>query len=127
MRIKTYPTAVKIILIVYSIVFLVGTYTHTIGIIRHGLLAFPASLALNVYWDALTLLDPLTVVLLWIRLKVGVIMAVVIMVSDVIINSYAYGQGVFGEPVPGMVPVFLLLQALFCLFVLVTAPLLRVK
>ena len=104
-----------------------GTYTHTIGIIRHGLLAFPASLALNVYWDALTLLDPLTVVLLWIRLKVGVIMAVVIMVSDVIINSYAYGQGVFGEPVPGMVPVFLLLQALFCLFVLVTAPLLRVK
>lgn len=114
----------KIILIVYSVGFLVGTCTHTAGIIRQGFLAYPAPLALNIYWDLLTLLDPLTVVLLWTRIKAGIGLALVIMVTDIIINSYAYTQGIFGEPVAGMIPTSLFSQSMFGLFVFATAPVL---
>ncbi|GAA3974553.1 hypothetical protein GCM10022407_20270 [Hymenobacter antarcticus] len=47
-----------LIFAVYTICFLVGTYTHTAGLARRGFLAFPVPLAIGVFWDALTLLDP---------------------------------------------------------------------
>lgn len=47
---------------------------------------------MNVYWTALTALDPLAAVLLILRRPVGLALGAAIIVSDVAINSYAlYG------------------------------------
>ncbi|OUJ69877.1 hypothetical protein BXP70_25765 [Hymenobacter crusticola] len=114
---------VRGIVLVYSVGFLIGTYTHTQGIIDHGWLAFPVPLPVGLYWDALTFLDPLTVLLLWRRPRLGLGVATAIMVSDVSVNTAVYRAGYLGPSVPHMVPLSLFDQALFGLFVVVTAPL----
>lgn len=116
------PRLVKGILWGYSIGFLAGTYTHAWGILRKGFLATPVPIAIGVYWDSLTFLDPLTVFLLWWRPKVGLCLAVAIMASDISINTLVYLAGYFGPPIARMVPLSLLEQALFGLFVFMTAP-----
>lgn len=124
---QQYSADVRIILTVYSTGFLIGTGTHVLGLVQHGFIAYQAPLALNVYWDLLTLLDPLALLLVWIRIKVGLALSVIIMLTDILINSYAYVQGIFGEPEPVMIPMSLFLQSLFGVFVLVTAPVLIKK
>lgn len=118
------PRPVKVLLGVYSLGFLVGTYTHARGILAHGLLAAPVPSAIGVYWDALTVLDPLAVLLLWWRPRAGLWLAVAIMASDIAINTQVYLAGYFGPPTAHMVPLTLFDQALFGVFVFVTAPLL---
>ncbi|GAA4017329.1 hypothetical protein GCM10022408_33600 [Hymenobacter fastidiosus] len=113
----------RIILLVYTICLLVGTYTHARGLVHKGFLAYPVPLAIGLYWDALTVLDPLAAVLLWWRPKAGLWLTLAIMVSDISVNTAVYLAGYFGPPVPHMVPLTLFDQALFGLFVLVTAPL----
>ena len=103
--------------------FLVGTYTHARGILEHGFLATSVPTAVGVYWDALTVLDPLAVVLFWWRPRAGLWLAVAIMTSDIAVNTWVYMAGYFGPPTARMVPLSLFEQALFGLFVFVTAPL----
>jgi hypothetical protein len=126
---REYPVSVRVIFGSYSIGFLVGTHTHITGIWQQGFLAVAtkAPLLLNVYWDSLTLLDPLTVFLLWSRPRVGISLAILIMLTDILINTYTYATGFFGPPVPGMIPVWLLMQSLFATFVFVTAPVVMEK
>ena len=114
---------VKVLLGVYSVGFLVGTYTHARGILSHGLLAAPVPPAIGVYWDTLTLVDPLAVVLLWWRSRAGLWLAVAIMASDLAVNTWVYVAGYFGPPTAGMVPLSLFEQAMFGLLVFITAPL----
>lgn len=123
LRTSDYPRPVTLIFVVYSICFLVGTYTHTAGLVRRGFLAFPVPLAIGVFWDALTVLDPLAVALLWWRPKAGIGLALAIMAADVCVNTATYLAGYLGPPVPNMVPLHLFDQALFGMFVFVTAPL----
>jgi hypothetical protein len=106
----------------YSLCFLAGTYTHAKDLIENGLLAAPVPLAIGVFWNILTLLDPLTVLLLWWRPKAGIWLAVAIMVVDISVNTGVYLAGYFGPPTPHLVPLSLFEQSLFGLFVLVTAP-----
>ena len=114
---------VKVLLAVYSVGFLVGTYTHARGILTHGLLAAPVPPAIGVYWDTLTLVDPLAVVLLWGRPRAGLWLAVAIMASDLAVNTWVYVAGYFGPPTARLVPLSLFEQALFGLLLFVTAPL----
>ncbi len=107
---------------IYSVCFLIGTSTHAFGIVQKGLLAFPVPLPVGIYWDALTLLDPAAAVLVWLRPRIGIPLAGAIMVTDVSVNTGCYLSGYFGPLVPNMVPLPLFLQALFAVFVLVTAP-----
>lgn len=123
LRVSDYPRPVKLIFVVYSVCFLVGTYTHAAWLFRRGFLAFPVPLAIGVFWDALTLLDPLAAALLWWRPKAGIRLALAIMAADVCVNTATYLAGYFGPPVPNMVPLHLFDQALFGLFVFITAPL----
>jgi hypothetical protein len=113
---------VQLLFLLYSLGFLAGTYTHVRDVALHGLLAAPVPLAIGVFWNILTLLDPLTVALLWWRPQAGIWLAGVIMVVDVSLNTGVYLAGYFGPPTPHMVPLSLFEQALFGLFVLVTAP-----
>lgn len=113
---------VQSLLLLYSLGFLAGTYTHLRDVALHGLLAAPVPRAIGVFWNVLTLLDPLTVGLLWWRPKVGLWLAGAIMVVDVSLNTGVYLAGYFGPPIPHMVPLSLFEQALFGLLVLATAP-----
>jgi hypothetical protein len=83
MRLTTWPAGtppgLQIARWVYAIGFLAGTYTHARGILAHGFLATPVPFAIGLYWDTLTLLAPLTVLLLWWRPKLGLWLAVAIM------------------------------------------------
>lgn len=123
LRVSNYPRTVTLIFVVYTVCFLVGTYTHTAGLVRRGFLALPVPLAIGVFWDALTLLDPLAAALLWWCPKAGIRLALAIMAADVCVNTTTYLAGYFGPPVPNMVPLHLFDQALFGVFVFVTAPL----
>lgn len=118
-----YFRGIRIIFILYSAGFLIGTYTHSSHVLHYGLLAHPVPLTISVYWDALTLLDPLTVLALWWKPKTGILLALGIMASDISLNTYTYLMGYFGSVVPKMVPLSLFEQALFGLFVFITAPL----
>ena len=112
----------RIILLLWTLGFLVGTTTHAMTLFSVGWMPqAQAPVWMNLYWTSLVLLDPLTVVLLWTRRRWGVWLGIAVMVTDVAINSYAtYGLGIFefGS--------FLQLQSLFGGFVLGSAvPLLR--
>ena len=122
MKWKNYPPDVKVILSVYSIAFLIGTSTHVGDILRGGFLGQDAPLFYRIFWDSLTLFDPIAALLVWLRPKVGIGLAVLIMFTDIIINAYGYATGVFGEPIAGMIPMFLFLQSLFGTYVFITAP-----
>ena len=121
-RLPAYPLSLRIILAIYSTGFLVGTFTHVSHILTHGIFKHSAPLAISIYWDALALLDPLTATILWWRPKLGIALALGIMISDISINTYHYLAGYSGPATPGMVPFFLFDQALFGLFVFTTAP-----
>jgi hypothetical protein len=127
MRITTWlagsPQGLQIARWVYTIGFLAGTYTHARGILAHGFLATPVPFAIGLYWDTLTVLDLLTVLLLWWRPKLGLWLAVAIMGSDISVNTRVYLAGYFGAPTAHMVPLSLFEQSLFGLFVFLTAPL----
>ena len=113
---------VRIILLLWSVGFLVGTTTHVIDVATLGWVPQnQAPLWMNVYWTSLTLLDPLVVVLLWTRRRYGIYLGLAVMITDVAINSYAaYGLGVG-------VSMFLQLQSLFGGFVIGSAALLLGK
>ncbi|RZK27615.1 MAG: hypothetical protein EOO63_13025 [Hymenobacter sp.] len=113
----------KLIFFLYSVGFLAGTYTHVKDLVANGFLASPVPLGIGLFWNVLTVLDPFTVLLLWWRPKAGIALAAAIMVVDVSVNTDTYLAGYFRPPTPHMVPLSLLEQALFGLFVLLTAPL----
>ena len=94
--------------------FTIGTITHTLLVINVGWIVFDdAPVWMNVYWTALTVLDPLAAILLIWRRQTGLILAATIIVSDVAINSHAlYGLGL---PLPFAGLQF---QTLFCGFLL---------
>lgn len=94
--------------------FTIGTITHTLHLINIGWIVFDdAPVWMNVYWTALTALDPLAAMLLIWRRPVGLALGAAIILSDVAINSHAlYGLGLpFGF-------LSLQLQTLFCGFLL---------
>jgi len=110
---------IVLIRLLWTVGFLVGTTTHTMGLVAGGWLPYTyAPLWMNAYWTSLTLLDPVTAILLWTRPAYGVWLGIAVMVTDVAINSYgAYGRGYDFFYA-------LQLQSLFGGFVLGSAPIL---
>jgi len=109
---------VTIIRILWVAGFLVGTTTHVIDLVAGGTTVyagFPDGV--RVFWVSLTVLDPLAVVLIVLRWRAAVVLAIAIMVADVAVNSVMVAT--HGLPVFGLVN-----QIAFGIFVLATAPLL---
>ncbi|WP_069658664.1 hypothetical protein [Arcticibacter eurypsychrophilus] len=119
----------RMILFFYSVGFLIGTSTHLYNIIVSGFLSVShlAPWYVNLYWDILTLLDLFASILIWFKLKQGLLLAIAIMATNIIINTYSYLSGWFGDIVSAMVPVGLLMQSVFGTFVFVTATLFLLK
>ncbi len=84
------------ILMVYTAAFGVGTTTHIVTMVEYGWHTYSLEpVWLEHYWSSLTILDPLAIILLWTRIRAGLVLALAIMISDVLINSYAlYGLGI---------------------------------
>jgi len=110
--------SLTIIRILWVAGFVVGTTTHVIDLVTGGTnvyAGFPDGV--RVFWVSLTVLDPLAIVLIVLRLRAAVILAIAIMVADVAVNSVMVAT--HGLPVPGLIN-----QIAFGLLVLATAPLL---
>ena len=85
-----------LIRLVYALCLAGATYNHARIVVEHGLTWDYGGLPLLVssFWTALTLIDPLAVILLLARPKHGMVLTVAIIVNDVVINSWvglAYG------------------------------------
>ncbi|WP_420606108.1 hypothetical protein [Novosphingopyxis sp.] len=105
----------RLLLGVYAICFAIGTFTHAQHIWHYGFLPYRfAPLPTNIFWTALTLIDPLVILLFLLRRRRSALsLALAIMVSDVAVNSYAvFGSG-YGEFAPALA-----LQSAFLGFVL---------
>lgn len=117
--IKSYPTGTRLVLLVYVVAFSVGTATH-LNSIFHGWW-LPHHPLLNSYWASLALLDPLAIVLLLRAPKAGLLLALVIMVTDVGINSAV--SYMYLDPGGGYaVNYFVQLQSVFLGFLIGSAP-----
>ena len=106
----------RAVLLVWVAGFLVGTVTHTIDLIAGGLEAYAGfHPGVRVFWASLTLLDPITALLLALRRRTGVALGVLVMVADVTVNwtvaAMVPGLGIFG----------LINQSAFAVFVFATA------
>ena len=107
------------VLIAWVAGFLVGTTTHTLDLVLGGLDAyagFPP--ALRIFWVALTLLDPLTALLLGLRRRAGVVLGLAVILADIAVNWSVFltvgGLSLFG----------VLCQSAFAALLVCTAPLL---
>ena len=101
MRRPTEDTVGRIIQIAWVAGFLVGTSTHLLDLIAGGLDTyggFPTGL--RVYWISLTVLDPLTVLLLLLRRRAGVVLGLAVILSDIAVNWTVFftigGHALFG-------------------------------
>lgn len=100
--------------------FAIGTVTHVLHLFTAGWIVFAdAPVWMNVYWTALTALDPLAAALLLYRRPVGLALGAAIILSDVATNSYALYE--LGLPFGFL---SLQLQTLFCGFLIGVAGLL---
>ncbi|MDQ0725322.1 hypothetical protein [Microbacterium sp. W4I20] len=96
--------------------FLIGTTTHTADLIVGGLdvyTGFPPGLRL--FWVTLTILDPVTAVLIYLRRRSGIVLGVTVMVVDIAVNWTVFilvgGLSWFG----------IMSQSLFAVLTFVTA------
>lgn len=83
----------RVIRVIFALCLLGATYNHLRIILEHGIMwdygfgsrVLPGSWA---YWAALTLFDPLAAILLLFRPRIGLWLTIVIIVSDVLHNTY---------------------------------------
>jgi hypothetical protein len=112
---------IRLIFAVYIVGFAYGTRNHIVDILADGWLGYDyVSLFINLYWTLLTFFDPLAILLLLSFPFAGIILSVLIMASDIAINTgvtvYCYYQtGIFSlDRLP--------LQIAFGVFVFITTP-----
>lgn len=115
------PRASLAIRMLFAACLLGATYNHVVAVIEHGWLwdygyGAAASTFSKLYWSALTLLDPLAAALLFVRPRAGVWLTLLIIVSDVLHNTwYVATHGQWSAP-------FYLAQVGFLILVSCLAP-----
>jgi hypothetical protein len=102
--------------ILWVIGFLIGTTTHTADLILGGLDVyggFPPGVRL--FWVTLTVLDPITAVLIILRRRAGIVLGIAVIVADIAVNWTVFvllgGLSWFG----------VINQSLFAVLILATA------
>lgn len=67
--------------------FLIGTTSHVLDLIAGGADTYGEfPLVLRMFWLSLTVLDPLTVLLLLLRKRAGIILGVVVILTEIAVN-----------------------------------------
>ena len=106
----------NIIICIYVFAFLIATSTHSYDLFKYGFLPYVKSpLWANIYWTSLTFLDPLSIIILFVNIRIGLIFYTLIIVSDVIINMYftIVNQGFIG-----LLNIFMICQILFFTYII---------
>lgn len=104
---------------VWIIGFLIGTTSHVVDLAAGGLetyAEFPT--VLRVFWVSLTILDPITVILLALRRRAGIVLALAVILSDIAVNWTVF-LAIADSPLVGVVN-----QTLFAAVLFSTAPVL---
>jgi len=110
------PSAAAVVRIVWVVGYLIGTTTHVADIVHGGVNTYDGfPTALRVFWLSLTVLDPLIVVLLLRRRRLGIVLGVVVILLDIAVNWTVYAT-IGGITLFGVVS-----QSLFALFIVATA------
>ncbi|WP_139205388.1 MULTISPECIES: hypothetical protein [unclassified Plantibacter] len=106
----------RVFQILWVVGFLVGTTTHTADLILGGLDVyggFPPGVRL--FWVTLTVLDPITAVLIILRRRSGIVLGIAVIVADIAVNWTVFvllgGLSWFG----------VINQSLFAVLIVVTA------
>ena len=103
----------RVVAIVLAVCLIGACAVHIADLLRHGW--FPYRFAprpLNVYWTSLTFFDALAAFLLLCSMRIGLVLTLVIITSDVALNLFArFGLGLHLHPLA------LLLQILFLIAV----------
>lgn len=115
-----YSKTLKILLSFYILGFAIGTTTHVIDLLNHGLiLNKDVPTWKNLYWASLTFFDFFTIILiLRRRILLGLIASNLIMISDVLINTNGFTFERLGNSDDYKV----FLQIIFGLYVLISTP-----
>lgn len=115
-----YPKTIKILLAIYVLGFAIGTTTHVIDLLNHGLiLNKDVPTWKNLYWASLTFLDFLTIILILRRSIVPALIASnLIIISDVLINT----NGFTFERLGNSDDYKIFLQIIFGLYILTSTP-----
>ncbi|MBZ6379908.1 hypothetical protein B5C34_13845 [Pacificimonas flava] len=105
------------LLFIWSVPMAAGTITRWADLAQHGLLPYAAApLWMNVYWTSLAILDPLSILLLWIRPRIGAVLMIAILATDVPLNIYA-NLVLFDRP---LAQVWLILQLVYLVGMIAT-------
>lgn len=116
----TRPTSDRLRLVIQFVWiagFLIGAASHVLDLISGGADTygeFPTSL--RVFWLSLTVLDPLTALLVLLRKRAGIVLGLVVILADITVN-WAVFFTIGGNPLFGVVN-----QTVFAVFLLATAP-----
>jgi len=112
---------VRLFFAVYIFGFAYGTRNHIVDILADGWLGYDfVPLPINLYWTLLTFFDPLAIFLLLTLPHAGIILSVLIMASDIAINT---GVTVYFYYQTGMLTFDRLpLQIAFGIFIFLTSP-----
>ena len=110
---------VTLVVAIWVAGFSVGTITHLIELLTQGAGVYGnMPVSVRVFWVALTIIDPLVLILILLRRRAGIWLGGAVMVADVAVN-WTVALSVPGATGPGLIT-----QPLFLLFLLITAPLL---
>ena len=109
---------------VYALCLAGATVNHVQAVFARGWLPEQLPLGTALYWSSLTIVDPIAVVLLFLRPRAGIALTVVIIVSNVAHNlcftaAHPLGASIFQDVTSNT---FMMSQIAFLLFVGVTAP-----
>ena len=109
--------------VVYALCLAGASINHVRALLTYGWWREGLPLGTAIYWDSLTLLDPLAAILLFLRPRAGIAMTIVIIVSDVAHNlwfeaTHPLGRSLIAEITSSF---FMMSQIAFLLFVAITA------
>ena len=83
----------SLMLVIFIMAFAGATYNHVMDLVSGGLFPYTKKwgtpVTFNLYWTSLTILDPLAITALIIRVRTGYVVGIFIMLTDVPINLYA--------------------------------------
>ena len=106
-------------IIVYAISLSGALYNHTHDLIFAGFLPYyDYPFWVNCYWTSLTFIEPFSILFLFIKPRIGIILCIFIIVTDVFING---SITILFNGFKGLLNFFFVCQFRFFLFVLATS------
>jgi hypothetical protein len=108
----------RVVMTFLAVCLIGASALHIRDLLRHGWLPYRfAPFALNAYWTSLTFLDPLAAILLLWRPSAGLLLALLIIASDVALNLFArFGLGLHLQPVALLSQILFLVAVVAAMF-----------